>query len=165
MTPSPIPRWHEIVRSHDAAALPALLADDVVFESPVVHTPQPGKAVTLQYLGAAMHVFNNSSFRYVNEWHGPHSAVLEFETTCDGIAVNGVDMIAWNGTMRENIPTKRAAFTRISTGRETGGRCVKTNTMQIDRAVPSAKTSSLPKASAALPMRGPQTMVHSPVTR
>ena len=97
MTPSPIPRWHEIVRSHDAAALPALLADDVVFESPVVHTPQPGKAVTLQYLGAAMHVFNNSSFRYVNEWHGPHSAVLEFETTCDGIAVNGVDMIAWNG--------------------------------------------------------------------
>jgi ketosteroid isomerase-like protein len=96
MAPSPIPRWHEIVRSHDAAALPALLADDVVFESPVVHTPQPGKAVTLQYLGAAMHVFNNSSFRYVNEWHGPHSAVLEFETTCDGIAVNGVDMIAWN---------------------------------------------------------------------
>ena len=95
MTPSPIPRWHEIVRSHDAAALPALLADDVVFESPVVHTPQPGKAVTLQYLGAAMQVFNNSSFRYVNEWHGPHSAVLEFETTCDGIAVNGVDMIAW----------------------------------------------------------------------
>ncbi|MDR3480448.1 MAG: nuclear transport factor 2 family protein [Burkholderiaceae bacterium] len=97
MTPSPIPRWHDIVRSHDAALLPALLADDVVFESPVVHTPQPGKAVTLQYLGAAMQVFNNSSFRYVNEWHGPHSAVLEFETTCDGIAVNGVDMIAWNG--------------------------------------------------------------------
>lgn len=96
MTPSPIPRWHDIVRSHDAALLPALLADDVVFESPVVHTPQPGKAVTLQYLGAAMQVFNNSSFRYVNEWHGPHSAVLEFETTCDGIAVNGVDMITWD---------------------------------------------------------------------
>jgi len=96
MDHSAIERWHEIVRSRDAAALKALLADDVVFESPVVHTPQNGKAITLKYLGAAMQVLNNGSFTYLNEWRGPQSAVLEFESTCDGILVNGVDMITWN---------------------------------------------------------------------
>jgi hypothetical protein len=74
-----------------------LLADDVVFESPVVHTPQLGKAITGKYLAAAMHVLNNDTFSYLNQWIGPTSAVLEFQTTCDGIVVNGVDMITWNG--------------------------------------------------------------------
>ena len=96
MSHSAIERWHEIVRSRDAAALKSLLADDVVFESPVVHAPQNGKAITLKYLSAALQVFGNDSFKYLNEWRGPQSAVLEFETTCDGIVVNGVDMITWN---------------------------------------------------------------------
>jgi hypothetical protein len=96
MAHSVVERWHEIVRSRDAASLKALLADDVVFESPVVHAPQNGKAITTKYLTAAMHVLNNSTFRYVNEWTGPHSAVLEFQSTCDGILINGVDMITWN---------------------------------------------------------------------
>ena len=68
----------------------------MVFESPVVHTPQAGKPVTAMYLQAALQVLVNDSFRYVNEWHGPTSAVLEFETTCEGILINGVDMITWN---------------------------------------------------------------------
>ncbi|AMO99164.1 snoaL-like domain protein [Collimonas arenae] len=93
---STIERWHEIVKSRDTASLKALLADDVVFESPVVHTPQHGRVITAKYLAAALHVLNNGTFRYLNEWLGPHSAVLEFETTCDGILVNGVDIITWN---------------------------------------------------------------------
>ena len=36
--------WHELVRTRNAEGLSALLADDVVFHSPVVHTPQVGKA-------------------------------------------------------------------------------------------------------------------------
>jgi len=89
-------RWHRFVVSRDSAELDTLLSDDVVFHSPVVHTPQVGKAVTGMYLRAAMLVLGNDGFRYLNEWRGNRSAVLEFETTIDGILVNGVDMIDWN---------------------------------------------------------------------
>ncbi len=88
--------WHNIVRTRDASGLGELLADDVIFYSPVVHTPQVGKAVTTMYLSAAMQVFGNESFRYVREIVGESDAVLEFETEIDGIIVNGVDMIKWN---------------------------------------------------------------------
>ncbi|MGH8186247.1 MAG: nuclear transport factor 2 family protein [Steroidobacteraceae bacterium] len=74
-----IATWHELVRSRDTQGLAGLLADDVVFHSPVVHTPQAGKAVTTQYLAAAFHVFCNESFRYVREVAGSHDAVLEFQ--------------------------------------------------------------------------------------
>lgn len=96
MQNSAIDRWHEIVKSRDLSSLKALLADDVVFESPVVNTPQSGNAIAIKYLAAAMHVLNNDTFKYLNEWLGPHSAVLEFQSTCDGILINGVDMIMWN---------------------------------------------------------------------
>ena len=96
MTISALATWHELLRSRNAKGLDSLLAEGVVFHSPVVHTPQVGKAITLQYLSAAFHVFFNESFRYVRELAGPHEAVLEFQVEIDGIAVNGVDMIKWN---------------------------------------------------------------------
>lgn len=88
--------WHELVQTRNAKGLRDLLADDVVFHSPVVHTPQTGKVVTTQYLSAAFHVFFNASFRYVREVVGPRDAVLEFQVEIDGITVNGVDMIRWS---------------------------------------------------------------------
>ena len=92
----PLEAWHQLVRSQDPAGLDALLSEEVVFYSPVVHTPQRGKAVASLYLSAAFRVFFNSSFRYVREVAGPSDAVLEFETQIDGVLVNGVDMIKWN---------------------------------------------------------------------
>ncbi len=88
--------WHELVRTRSASGLAALLADEVVFHSPVVHTPQRGKALALQYLLTAFQVFGNESFRYVREVAGDRDAVLEFEVEIDGIQVNGVDMIRWD---------------------------------------------------------------------
>jgi hypothetical protein len=93
---SPVDTWHTLVRTRDAKGLPALLADEVVFHSPVVHTPQVGKAVTVQYLSAAFQVFFNESFRYVREIVGARDAVLEFDVDIDGIRVNGIDMLRWN---------------------------------------------------------------------
>jgi hypothetical protein len=95
-----VARWHRVVQTRDARGLADLLADDVVFHSPVVHRPQVGKAVTTMYLAAALKVFGNASFRYVREVVGERDAVLEFETTIDGLVVNGVDMIAWNADDR-----------------------------------------------------------------
>jgi SnoaL-like domain len=96
MTTDPIKAWHRIVENRDVQGLEALLADEAVFHSPVVHTPQIGKPITLKYLVAAFHVFFNESFRYVRELQGDRDAVLEFEVQLDGITVNGVDMIKWN---------------------------------------------------------------------
>lgn len=89
----PLAAWHRLVRERDPDALDALLADDAVFLSPIVHAPQRGKALTRLYLRAAFQVFFNDSFRYVRELCDGRDAVLEFETTIDGVMVNGVDMI------------------------------------------------------------------------
>ncbi len=88
--------WHRLVSDRNMAGLDGLLADEAVFYSPVVHTPQTGKRITTSYLKAAFDVFFNDSFRYVNETRGDSSAVLEFTVEIDGILVNGVDMIKWN---------------------------------------------------------------------
>ena len=92
----PIETWHEIASRGDADGLDALLAEDVVFHSPVVHTPQRGLAITKLSLSAAFSVLNNESFRYVREVIGERDAVLEFTTEIDGIHINGVDIIHWN---------------------------------------------------------------------
>ena len=59
----PMDRWHAVVRGRDVAGLDALLADDSVFFSPVVHTPQRGKALTRAYLTAAMQVLTGEGWR------------------------------------------------------------------------------------------------------
>lgn len=92
-----IERWHQVVRDLDVDLLDSLLADDVVFHSPVVHTPQRGKAITRLYLQGAMQVLNAPGhFRYLRELVDGNEAVLEFETLIGDITVNGVDMIRWN---------------------------------------------------------------------
>lgn len=85
--------WHDYMRTGDAQALHDILHPDVVFESPVVFTPQQGRAITLKYLMAAAKVLGGPPFRYVGEWRGERGAVLEFETEVDGTLVNGIDMI------------------------------------------------------------------------
>lgn len=95
-SPDAIDLWHAYVKSDDAKALYALLAEDAVFESPVVFTPQQGREITFKYLRGAAVVLNNPSFRYLGEWRAERSAVLEFACELNGVAVNGVDMIWWN---------------------------------------------------------------------
>jgi hypothetical protein len=96
MTHPTLTEWHATAQARDPQRLNALLADEAVFWSPVVHSPQVGKVVTFQYLNAAFHVFFNETFRYVREVSDEEGAVLEFQVEIDGISVNGVDMIRWN---------------------------------------------------------------------
>ncbi len=93
-----IQTWHEVLRSRNPAGLSTLLAEEVVFHSPVVHTPQFGRAITTRYLAAALQVLANDSFTYVREVIGARDAVLEFEVEVDGIMINGVDLIRWDNS-------------------------------------------------------------------
>jgi len=89
--------WMDMVESgHGQEDLAKLLDDDAVMMSPVVHTPQKGKMITMAYLMAASKTIGNDSFKYVRTFDCGNRAVLEFETVMDGIFVNGVDMIEWN---------------------------------------------------------------------
>ena len=96
MTFQALETWHRLVRTQDPSGLSELLAENVVFYSPVVHTPQRGKTLAAGYLSAAFSVFFNPSFRYVREIVGASDAMLEFEIEVDGVVVNGVDIIKWN---------------------------------------------------------------------
>lgn len=99
-----IERWHQHLRGELPGGLDDLLADDVVFYSPVVYTPQEGKAITKMYLEAAGLTLPGEDgggdkagagggFRYTRQVMAGDTAVLEFETTVGGKYVNGVDII------------------------------------------------------------------------
>ena len=108
-----IDRWHEQLRGRLPGGLDELLHDDVVFFSPIVFTPQEGKALTTMYLQAAAQALPGEgaggagdgvvereegerpagAFRYTKQVLSGDTAVLEFETTVEGKYVNGVDII------------------------------------------------------------------------
>jgi len=93
-----IDAWHHILESRKPEMLNDLLGENVIFHSPVVHTPQLGKAITLTYLTAAFYVLYNNTFKYVREIVSDHDAALEFTVEIDGIIVNGIDLITWDDT-------------------------------------------------------------------
>ena len=104
-----IAKWHAHLRGDLPGGLDELLDDDVVFYSPIVYTPQKGKAITTLYLEAAGQTLPGEpattaprddapggSFRYTKHVRSCDTAVLEFETTVEGKYVNGVDIIRCN---------------------------------------------------------------------
>ncbi len=109
-----VEKWHAYVRGRLPGGLDELLDDDVVFYSPVVYTPQEGKAITALYLRAAAQTLPGDApapgapaattsghsegpgFRYTKQVLTGDTAVLEFETTVEGTFVNGVDIIRCN---------------------------------------------------------------------
>ena len=104
-------RWHRYLRGDLPGGLDELLDDDVVFYSPIVHTPQRGKEITKLYLQAAAATLpgdepNESGdsasrgFRYTKQVAAGDTAVLEFETSVHGKYVNGVDIIRCNDAGR-----------------------------------------------------------------
>ena len=93
--------WHRVMaEGNPPAELAKILAEDAVFHSPVVHTPQVGKAKVIAYLSAAGQVFGapggHAGFRYVRELVDGHEACLEFVAEIDGITINGIDLISFD---------------------------------------------------------------------
>lgn len=102
-----VENWHRHLRGELPGGLDAILAEDVVFLSPIVFTPQRGKDLTKLYLNAAGATLGEgakpgtggepaSKFRYVKQVLSGQHAVLEFETVLDGKYVNGIDLLTCN---------------------------------------------------------------------
>ena len=101
-----IKKWHDHIKGEFPGGFDELLADDVIFYSPIVFSPQKGKDLTTLYLMAAGNTFGGdqskdgtlqeSSFKYTKQVLDGNQAILEFETQIDGKYVNGVDIITFN---------------------------------------------------------------------
>ena len=92
-----IEKWYEVIKSDNPDKYDEVLAEDCVFYSPVVYTPQRGREITKMYSPKKiLDEKSPSKFKYIKEIISENSAVLEFETEIDGIYVNGIDLISWN---------------------------------------------------------------------
>ncbi|WP_338857648.1 nuclear transport factor 2 family protein [Gordonia hongkongensis] len=89
-------QFREAVEARDEQAMRALLADDVVFTSPVAFKPYPGKAITSAILRGVLRVFED--FRYIREINdaGGHDSALVFEAVVGGKKITGCDFIHVN---------------------------------------------------------------------
>lgn len=85
--------FREAIDAKDMDAVEAMLADDVVFRSPVAFKPYPGKAITNAILRSVVEVFED--FRYVREIHdeGGRDHAYVFEAKIDGLEVTGCDFL------------------------------------------------------------------------
>lgn len=88
-------KWEHIVANPNPSELGDLLAEEVVFYSPVVHTPQEGKFLTTMYLTGASKTLSDG-FEYKKKIIDGLNGVLEFSCMKDGVHVEGVDIIELN---------------------------------------------------------------------
>jgi hypothetical protein len=91
-----IARWHEMLETRDMSILNELLAEEVVFRSPVAFQPYPGKQMVFFILTNVIQVFEN--FTYHREFisEDGNNVVLEFSANVGDKKLKGVDMIQFN---------------------------------------------------------------------
>ena len=88
-------RWHRFVASGDHDLLPALLSEHIVFRSPFVQSPIPGRTATLLVLTTVVQIFEN--FRYHRTFvAGSHDVALEFAASIGKWQLKGIDLIKFH---------------------------------------------------------------------
>ncbi len=95
-TQQSIARWHEMLANRDMSILNELLADDIVFRSPVAFNPYSGKLVVFFILTNVIQIFEN--FTYHREFYTEDglNVVLEFSANIGDKKLKGIDMIRFN---------------------------------------------------------------------
>jgi len=96
ITQTAITRWHEMLETRDMSILNELLADDVVFRSPVAFHPYPGKQVVFFILSNVIQVFENFSYHREFLSEDGNNVVLEFSANVGDKKLKGIDMIQFN---------------------------------------------------------------------
>jgi hypothetical protein len=125
---APLPKrtldgWHRFVASGDQDLLPPLLSEHIVFRSPFVQSPIPGRTATLLVLTTVVQIFEN--FRYHRTFiGGSHDAALEFSANIGKWQLKGIDLIKFNeaGEMIEFEVMIRPIKALQALGEEMGNR-------------------------------------------
>ena len=95
-TKKSIARWHEMLETRDMSILNELLAEEVVFRSPVAYQPYPGKQVVFFILTNVIQVFENFTYHREFITEDGNNVVLEFSANVGDKKLKGVDMIQFN---------------------------------------------------------------------
>ena len=95
-TKQALEKWHQMIKTGDMSSLNELLADDVVFRSPVAYKPYEGKHAVFFILTNVIQVFQD--FTYHREFYTEdgENVVLEFSANVSGKSLKGIDMIRFN---------------------------------------------------------------------
>jgi len=115
--------WHRFVASGDRDLLASLLAEHIVFRSPFVQSPIPGRPATLLVLTTVVQIFEN--FRYHRTFvSGPNDAALEFSANIGKWQLKGIDLVKFNdaGEMIEFEVMIRPIKALAALGEEMGNR-------------------------------------------
>jgi hypothetical protein len=115
--------WHRFVASGDQNLLASLLAEHIVFRSPFVQSPIPGRPATLLVLTTVVQIFEN--FRYQRSFvGGSHDVALEFAANIGKWQLKGIDLIKFNdvGEMTEFEVMIRPIKALAALGEEMGNR-------------------------------------------
>ena len=91
-----IQKWHDMIATRDMSILSELLADDVVFRSPVAFKPYEGKQVVFFILNNVIQVFENFTYHREFFTEDEQSVVLEFSAVVSEKQLKGIDMIRFN---------------------------------------------------------------------
>jgi hypothetical protein len=115
--------WHRFVATGDHALLPPLLSEHIVFRSPFVQSPIPGREATLLVLTTVVQIFEN--FRYHRTFiASSHDAALEFGANIGKWQLKGIDLLKFNeaGEMTEFEVMIRPIKALAALGEEMGNR-------------------------------------------
>jgi hypothetical protein len=115
--------WHRFVASGDPEILRPLLAEYIVFRSPFVQSPIPGRTATLLVLTTVAQIFENFSYHRTFV-AGPHDAALEFAANIGKWQLKGIDLVKFNdaGEMVEFEVMIRPIKALAALGEEMGNR-------------------------------------------
>jgi hypothetical protein len=115
--------WHRFVGSGDRGQLATLLSEHIVFRSPFVQSPIPGRNAALLVLTTVVQIFEN--FRYHRTFiGGSHDVALEFSANIGKWQLKGIDLIKFNaaGEMTEFEVMIRPIKALAALGEEMGNR-------------------------------------------
>jgi hypothetical protein len=91
----PFTAFRAAIESDDVDAAVALFAEDVTFNSPVVHRPYAGREPLRAILRAVTTVFED--FRYTASYTGDDGHVLRFSARVGDRELEGVDILRGSG--------------------------------------------------------------------
>ncbi|MCC5812214.1 MAG: nuclear transport factor 2 family protein [Ectothiorhodospiraceae bacterium] len=92
--------WHRLLEHNAMEELDPLLSDDIVFRSPVAHTPYPGRDAIKLVLKTVNTVFENFRYHRFFVSDDGNSAILEFSAEVTGKKLKGIDMLRFDAEGR-----------------------------------------------------------------
>ncbi len=123
-TAKTLTRWHEMAASRDLSKVGEIAREDVVFRSPVAHTPYHGRDALVLALSTVINVFED--FKYHREFatEDGKDVVLEFSAHVGGKKLKGADFIKFDddGMIAEFEVMIRPVSGLMALGQEMGNR-------------------------------------------